>query len=552
MDIVEITFPSGGKEEFTKGVTAEELIPQSELKNTADAVVAVRLNNELVSLSYHIVTNCELQPVYLNSKDGMKLYRRTLCFLLALASSRLFPERRLVIGHSIGDGYYCCFDPCDDNSQDIDNLEREMRSLVEENLLIQHEFVSYREAVRYFTKHHQPHTALLLRFQSKTRIPIYRCGRYIDLSHGPLLARTGMLRTFEFRNYPPGFLLRYPSIDNPTVVPPFVDNPVLFTIYEEYRSWGKILNMDCIGLLNQRISRGNVQEFIRVAEALHDKKIANIADLIAQRRETIRIVLIAGPSSSGKTTFSKKLAIQLRVVGRNPVTVSLDDYFLPREQTPHGPDGKPDFERLEAIDVPLLNEHLLGLLDGQEVVMPRFDFKVGERREKGKTLKLPRRSILILEGIHGLNDRLTPQIERDHKYKIYVSALTQLNLDDHNRISTTDNRLIRRMVRDRQFRGHSALRTLQIWPSVVKGEDRYIFPFQNSADSAFNSALDYELAVLKSYAESLLRTIRPDVGEYSEAIRLLSFLDNVLAIPPDLVPGQSILREFIGRSDFQY
>jgi len=310
--------------------------------------------------------------------------------------------------------------------------------------------------------------------------------------------------------------------------------------------------MNCVGLLNQHIHDGNIQEFIQVAEALHDKKIASISDRICEKRDTVRLVLIAGPSSSGKTTFTKKLAIQLRVHGRNPIAVSLDDYFLPRDNSPLAEDGTPNLEALEAINIALLNDHLLRLFDNNEVEMPRYDFITGRPRQKGVKLRLPERAILILEGIHGLNDTLTAQIPREQKFKIYVSALTQLNLDNHNRVRTTDNRLIRRIVRDHKYRGHSALETLEMWPSVHRGENRYIFPFQNSADAAFNSALDYELAVLKTYAEPLLRTIKPDVPEYSEARRLLLFLYNFLPIQPHLVPSQSILREFIGESEFDY
>jgi uridine kinase len=285
---------------------------------------------------------------------------------------------------------------------------------------------------------------------------------------------------------------------------------------------------------------------------LQDKKIAGIADSIARRMDSVRLVLIAGPSSSGKTTFSKKLSIQLRVVGRNPVSISLDDYFRSRSETPTDESGKPDYESLDAIDVPLLNEHLARLLEGEEVETPTYDFKSGTRGAKTRRLRLPERSILVLEGIHGLNDRLTSRIPRPRKHKVYVSALTQLNLDDHNRISTTDNRLLRRMVRDYQYRGNSPSTTLGMWGSVLRGEDRNIFPFQNSADSAFNSALDYEIAVLKVYAEPLLQMVRPEEQVYAEARRILDFLANFGSIPAHVVPETSILREFIGGSVFRY
>ena len=332
----------------------------------------------------------------------------------------------------------------------------------------------------------------------------------------------------------------------------FVENPVLFSIYREYKNWGKILRVGSVGRLDELIREGGIQDFVQVAEALQDKKIAEIADRINALRDQVRVVLIAGPSSSGKTTFSKKLMIQLRVVGRNPITISLDDYYKPHDRTPRDEEGKPDFESLDALDVELLNDTLVRLLRAEEVETPIFDFHAGARKPEGRKMRLPDRAILILEGIHGLNDALTPLVPRESKHKIYVSALTQLNLDDHNRIATTDNRLIRRIVRDSQFRGHSALQTLTMWPSVRRGEDRNIFPFQNGADSAFNSALDYELAVLKVYADPLLASVKPDAPEYQEARMLLSFLSNFAPLHPRWVPATSILREFIGESAFKY
>ena len=550
---IELIFPSGKKKRYKNSVLVGEVMTDKEFNCEKNSIVAALLNNEVVSLSYCIPVNGLIKPVYLNSPEGTTLYRRTLCFLLAIASKRLFPERRLIIGHSLGEGYYYHFDALDHVSDgEIRELDKQMKRLVRENHPIQHKVISYLEAVDYFKKDKQPNTALFLKYQNRTKVPVYQCLDVIDLAHGPLLSHTGCLKIFELKNYRPGFLLRFPTAGGENKIPPLEKNPVLFSVYKEYKSWGKVLNMSCVGLLNQLIIEGNIKEFIQVSEALHDKKIANIADRISERRDVLRLILIAGPSSSGKTTFSKKLAIQLRVIGRNPVTVSIDDYFFPRENTPLDENGEPDFETLEAIDISLLNSHLIKLFNGEEILIPSYDFITGRRKEKGNALMLPQRSIVILEGIHGLNERLTPQIRKDQKFKIYVSALTQLNLDDHNRISTTDNRLIRRIVRDRQFRGHSALDTMGMWPSVSRGEDKFIFPFQNGADEAFNSALDYELSVLKLYAEPLLRTIKPDVKEYGEARRLLSFIENFLPIKPTLVPSQSILREFIGESEFKY
>jgi uridine kinase len=313
------------------------------------------------------------------------------------------------------------------------------------------------------------------------------------------------------------------------------------------------VGVHAVGHLNKLISDKGIRDYIRIAEAFQEKKLAEIADRIYEKRETVRAVLIAGPSSSGKTTTAKRLSIALKVMGIDPIAISLDDYYVGTDKTPLDEKGQPDFECLEALDIPYLNEQLLAFLAGEEIILPVFDFKSGKRKETGgRKIHLERRTMLIIEGIHGLNDALTPQIRHETKFKLYVSALTQLNLDDHNRIPTSDNRLLRRMVRDSQFRGAGAERTIKMWPSVQRGEKKHIFPFQNYADIAFNSALDYELAVLKFYAEPLLHTVKPGQKEYAEAVRLLSFLENFTPIPPQYVPGQSILREFIGDSEFKY
>ena len=568
---VQITFPSAKVKEFPSGITAREILQDEEFQaprqsaqgKTQDRpgaasasdrpIVGALVNNDVVSLTYRIEINSRVEPILLNTREGATIYRRSLSFLLAIASHQLFPDRRLVIGHSLGNGFFYHFDGRQEiPAGELERLREKMVELVEAGMPIRRQVISYQEAVSYFAGHRNTDTALLLKNRNDPKIPVYTCGEFMDLAHAPLAPNTALLKTFEIMNHPPGFLLRYPPWDSPETLAVFEDNPILFSIYGEYKNWGKILGVSCVGHLNDLIQQRQVRQFIQVAEALHNKKIAEIADRINERRDLVKVVLIAGPSSSGKTTFAKKLCIQLRVLGRNPVPISLDDYFLPREQTPRDEQGNYDFEALEAIDVELLNRHLVALLGDQEVTLPRFDFHTGTRKAQGTALKLPRRAIIILEGIHGLNDRLTPLIEGALKYKIYVSALAQLNLDDHNRISTTDNRLIRRIVRDHQFRGHSALDTLAMWPSVRLGEDRNIFPFQNSANSAFNSALDYELAVLKVYAESLLRSVKPDQKYFHEARRLLSFLGNFTPLPANWVPEDSILREFIGESAFKY
>lgn len=553
MQEIAVYLPSGKILVVPYGTRVSTIIQDEEFTGLQTAPVAALVNNEIVSLSFKVEVNASLEPLLLNSLHGAGIYRRSLAFLLAMAAEELFPDRRLVIGHSLGEGYYYYFEGMEEVSgADIGALNIKMAELVKANLPIQRQVMSYCNALQHIEQTNQNSTKLLLKYRNESKIPVYVCGDHLDISHGPLVERTGILSCYSLLPYSPGFLLRYPQKENPTVIEDFKDNPVLFSVYREYKAWGKILNINCVGNLNELIEKGDAAEFIRTAEALHNKKISEIADRIFERKDSVKTILIAGPSSSGKTTFTKKLSIQLRVHGFNPLTISLDDYFLPRDSTPKDEDGNFDFECLEAIDVPLLNEHLLRLFKGEEITIPLYDFVTGLRKNDGHRLKLEKRNILLIEGIHGLNDRLTHLIPSEQKYKIYVSALTQLNLDDRNRIPTTDNRLLRRIVRDHQFRGHNALTTLGMWQSVRKGENKNIFPFQNNADSAFNSALDYELAVLKGYAEPLLKSVKPYHQEYSEAVRLLSFLNNFLPLPEKYVPDQSILREFIGDSAFKY
>ncbi len=550
---ISIEFPSGKKRAFNSGVKAEQILADSEFNSIRDFIIAARVNNEIVSVSYKLEVSCALHPILLDSREGVNIYRRSLCYLLAIACKKVFKDRRLVIGHSLGKGYYYYFDGMDSVPEtDLNKLTEEMLEIVKNDLPIRRHSMSYLEALSYFKENNQPDTVLLIKNSNKPKIPVNSCGDFIDISHGPLVPNTGRLNTFKIKNYHPGFILRYPPMAAPKQITPFEDNPLLFSIYQEYKHWGKILNINCIGLLNEKIKAGEIKEFIEVAEALHNRKIVEIADIIQRKRTVLGLVLIAGPSSSGKTTFMKKLAIQLKVFGITPVTISIDDYFLPREDTPKDKYGNYDFETIDAVNIKLLNEHITSLLAGEEVIIPHYNFAVGRPKKQGKKVKLEQNSILMFEGIHGLNDKLTPRVSAEKKFKIYVSALTQLNLDDHNRIPTTDVRLLRRIVRDHQFRGNNALTTFKMWPAVRAGENKYIFPFQNNADIAFNSSLDYELAVLKVYAEPLLKTIEPSYPEYSEVQRMLIFLDNVIPIPSLWVPVQSILREFIGESDFSY
>jgi uridine kinase len=536
---------------YPVGVKAQDVI--GKMGSLAWPLAAVLVNNELKSLDSQILTDCRIEPITIDTVQGATTYRRSLCFLLAIAAKQLYPDRRLMAGMAIGTGFFHYFDDENpDGPAEIQALKTAMLALVERDIPISIEWRAWADAVEYFRASDQPGTLLLLEHLNDAVIPLNECSGFRDLHVAPLAPSTGVLRTFELLPYNEGFLLRYPHKEAPDRLTSFVDDPVLYAIAKETRERSRVLGVASVGALNKVNASKGIKGYIQVVEALQDKKIAAIADQIAAKAGTVRIALIAGPSSSGKTTTSKKLAIQLKVMGFDPVTISLDDYFMEHTRTPRDEKGDFDFECLEALDVEYLNEQLVALFGGGEIELPSFDFKTGTRKASGKKLKLGGRGLLVLEGIHGLNDKLTPRIPRDRKFKIYVSALTQINLDDHNRVSTTDNRLLRRMVRDYNFRGHSAQATLKMWPSVQSGERKHIFPFQNSADTAFNSALDYELGVLKVYAEPLLRTVKPTQVEYSEARRLQAFLDNFAPIPSASVPGDSLLREFIGDSEFKY
>ncbi|MDR1177481.1 MAG: nucleoside kinase [Spirochaetaceae bacterium] len=551
MNEIKVRFSTGESVNCPLGIRVDELA--GEFGPLYADIAAVKINNKIMPLSTRLDINAVIEPVLLDVPDGVMIYRRSLAFLLAKAARRIFPDRGLSVGHSLGNTYYYTFNQEKKPSgEDIAALEAEMKRLADENIPIEYCYMAYSEALELFHSRRQTDTALLLDQRSESKIPVNLCGDFADLYIEPLVPRTGLLTAFHLMAYRDGFLLRFPGVGQGGVIGAFEDSPGIFSVYHEYKKWGRIIGVHAVGQLNRLVSNRTIRDYIRIAEAFQAKKMAEIADRIYERKDEVRVVLIAGPSSSGKTTSAKRLSIDLKVMGMEPVSISLDDYYRGTEQTPKDENGQPDFECLEALDVPCLNEQLLALFRGEEVEIPDFDFKAGRRRAEGKKLRLGRRSILIIEGIHGLNDALTPAIERSKKFKLYVSALTQLNLDDHNRIPTSDNRLLRRMVRDNQFRAAGAERTIKMWPNVQKGERKHIFPFQDSADAAFNSALDYELAVLKFYADPLLRSVKPTMTEYAEAVRLLSFLENFAPIPPQYVPGTSILREFIGESEFKY
>ncbi len=552
--MIKLTFLDDSSIEFAEATPAKNFLPELAKASCVlvDSIVAVRVNNEICQLTYPIDFNAKVEPVLLTSDEGAAIYRRTLCFLLAAAAHTLFPEKRLIVGHSLGHGYYYTMDSEKNITLfEIAQLKAQMKLMVEQNLEITQKRLCYEEALEELERLNMVQTRESLRYSCPPSVVLNSLAGFSNLHFAPLLDSTGKLQTFDLTEYGQGFMLRFPLSGNPKKLDENTDSPKLFSVYKRYKEWGKVIGVTCASDLNRRIIDRSYKEFINITETMQNKCFAEAADMI-HKRGGVKVVLIAGPSSSGKTTSSKKLAQQLQVIGYTPRVISLDDYYVGRDQTPKDEFGNYDYECLEALDIPLLNENLIKLFNQQEIDMPGYDFNEGKRKFTGKKLRLNENDILILEGIHGLNDKLTPLIDSSVKFKIYVSALTQLNLDDHNRIPTSDNRLIRRIVRDSQFRGKSAAATISMWPNVRKGERLHIFPFQGNADLMINTALDYELAVLKVYAEPLLRCVTPMEKEYAEASRLLKFLSNFAPIPSNFVPGQSLLREFIGGSEYKY
>jgi uridine kinase len=518
-------------------------------------IVAMRINNEIRPLQTRLAVNSELEPVLLDSPEGAMIYRRSLAFLLAVAARELFPDRSLYVGHSLGNSYFYSFSsdylP---EKQEIAALQEKMEALVREDLPITFKYLAYEEALEVFAKNRQTDTVLLLEQRSTSRIKVNECNGFLDIYVEPLLPRTGLISAFDLMPYHEGFLLRFPAVGKGMTIADFEDEPGIYNVYHEYKRWGRIVGVRVVGDLNALVANRAIFDYIRIAEANQSRKMADIAEQIYEQQDKVRVVLLAGPSSSGNTTSAKRLSIELMVMGIKPIAISLDDYYVGLEKTPKDEKGEPDYECLEALDIQLLNEQLQALYRGETISLPVYDFKASSRSKSGgRKIRLEERgAVLIVEGIHALNDALTPSIARDTKFKVYVSALTQLNLDDHNRIPTSDDRLLRRMVRDNQYRGKDAAGTIKMWPNVQAGERKHIFPFQNTADATFNSALDYELSVLKYYADPLLRAVKPGQREYAEASRLLSFLENFAPILPQYVPSASILREFIGDSEFKY
>lgn len=546
---VKVTLPDGqvmavtGSESDTLEAVADRFKDYYE-----DDIILGIVNGRLRELNKKIKSDCELSFVTTADRDGRRTYRRSVVLLLQRAIYDVYGSMtQLHVMHSLGEGYYCQLEKSV-TEHDIDRIVCSMYSFVEKDLPITKHSAKTQYAEQLFKEKGQHDKERLLHYRRSSRVNLYELDGVVDYFYGFMAPSTGMLKYFDIVPYESGFVLLFPGAHSRSVEPLVTSNKLFHTL-DDSREWSKMLGIGTIGSLNDAIAAGRGQEIMLLQEALMEQKIGNLAAQIASDDKK-KFVMIAGPSSSGKTSFANRLSIQLIAKGRKPHPLSLDDYYVDREFCPKNPDGSFDFECLESIDIKLFNEDMNRLLKGEAVDMPSFNFKTGKREYRGRKLVLGPDDILVIEGIHGLNDRLSQLIPSEHKFKIYISALTQLNIDEHNPLSTTDERLIRRIVRDARTRGTNAMETIAMWPSVRKGERENIFPFQEQADVMFNSALVYELAVLKVYAEPLLFGIERDCPEYLEAKRLLKLLDYFLPMPADGIPNNSLLREFVGGSCF--
>lgn len=541
---------NGEVREFNPGTTLQKIFEGFSLDIPYGAVSA-RVNNKVEGLAFRVYNHKDVEFLDITSDSGMRTYVRTLFFVLTRAVREVFPDGEIIIEHPVSKGYFCNLRIGRTVVQaDVDAIKQRMQDIIASDMSIRRINCPTEEAIEVFRKEGRTDVVTLLETTGKLYTTYYKLGEKADYYYGSLLTSTGKIHLFELQQYHDGLLLRVPSRENPDILEDIVRQDKMLSVFSEHHHWQEILGVSTVGDFNTACRAGHTTDLINVAEALQEKRIAGIADDIYRRKA--RIVLISGPSSSGKTTFSKRLSVQLMTNGLRPVALSLDDYFVDRELTPLDEHGEYDFESLYALDLPFFNAQLNALLLGEEVELTKFDFTTGKRILTGNKLRINDHTVLIIEGIHALNPELTKHIPSADKYKIYVSALTSIMLDDHNYIPTTDNRLLRRILRDYKYRGYSAEATISRWPSVRKGEDKWIFPFQENADAMFNSALLFELAILKGYLTPILEQVKENRPEYSEAYRLNKFLQYFETIPDDDLPPTSLLREFLGGSSFKY
>lgn len=510
------------------------------------------VNNRTEGLNYRLYHNKDVEYFDLHSATGERCYMRTLFFVLCKSVHDLYPDSKVVIDIPVSNGYYCNLMLGHDVTEtDVTRIRERMRQLIDAKLPIRRYEVPTEEAVRIFSSRGDKAKAKLLRSTGKLYTTYYEIDDYVDNFYGSLLINTSQLTLFGLEKYFDGALLRLPSRQNPAELGALIRQDKMFDIFKEQHRWNRILGVSTVGDFNEAVRSGQTTGLINVSEALQEKKIASIAEQIVHRQGT-RVVLIAGPSSSGKTTFCKRLSIQLVTCGIKPIQISLDDYFVDRHLTPKDENGEYDYESVHALNIPLLNEQLQQLFEGKNIELPKYNFQTGKSEKSGKRLQLGDNQVLVLEGIHALNPELTAQIPQEQKFHIYISALTTILLDDHNYIRTTDNRLLRRIIRDYKYRGVNAQETIHRWPSVRAGENKWIFPYQENADVMFNTAMLFELAVIKQQAEPLLDLVPENCPEYAEAYRLRTFLDYIQPIPNRALPPTSLLREFLGGSSFKY
>ena len=518
--------------------------------------VSAKVNNKVESLDFRVYYNKDIEFLDITSSSGMRTYVRSLFFILVKAVEELYPQGSISLEHPISKGYFCKLHI--DRTIGLDDVQRikqKMQEIIAADIPYTRTECHTEKVVRLFEERGMPDKARLLDTYGQLYSYYYQLGDTVDCYYSSLVPSTGYIHLFDIVKYYDGLLLRIPNRENPTKLEEVVKQEKMLEVFQEYHRWNQILGISTVGDLNVACNEGHATDLINVSEALQEKKIAQIADEITHRDQDgkrVKLVLISGPSSSGKTTFSKRLSIQLMTNGLKPYPISLDDYFVNRNDTPLDENGKHDFESLDAVDLPFFEEQLSTLLNGGEVELPRYNFTTGKREMSGKKLRIDEHMILIIEGIHALNPALTPHIPNENKYKVYVSALTTILLDNHNYIPTTDNRLLRRIIRDYKYRNYSAEETIARWPSVREGEEKWIFPYQENADAMFNSALLFELAVLKDYVEPVLRKVPNRCPEYSEAHRLLRFLNYFVSVQDKELPPTSLLREFLGGSSFQY